>query len=212
MDIVKLRNLVLEAVHDDLGHQGTDRTLNFDLNRVFWVGVWKKVKEYCQTCKRCAISNDMIRRPAINNKLHIERKACYYFIEILAIYFTTIEKSKNGLENILVMTDIFTKYSVAIPTRNQRTTTVEKATTARVLRQHWFQYSIPLRIHSDQGRNFELEIISNYVHYMGYIKVVLRHITHKVMDRQNASIVRYMGYYALWVMIRNPIGPIISNN
>ena len=41
-----------------------------------------------------------------------------YWLEILAIDFTTVEKSKNLLENILVMADIFTKYSVAIPIRN----------------------------------------------------------------------------------------------
>ena len=56
-----------------------------------------------------------------------------YPLEILAIDFTAVEKSQNVLENILVMTDIFTKYSVAIPTRNQKATTV-----ARVLRQYWF--------------------------------------------------------------------------
>ena len=50
-----------------------------------------------------------------------------YPLEILAIDFTTFEKSKNGLENILVITDIFTKYSVAIPTRNQKATTVARA-------------------------------------------------------------------------------------
>ena len=54
-----------------------------------------------------------------------------YPLEILAIDFTTVEKSKNGLGNILVMTDIFIKYSVEIPSRNQKATTVP-----RVLRQH----------------------------------------------------------------------------
>ena len=33
-----------------------------------------------------------------------------YYFDILAIDFTVVEKSKNGLENILVMTDIFTIY------------------------------------------------------------------------------------------------------
>ena len=32
------------------------------------------------------------------------------------------------------------------------------------------------------------------------------------MVRQNASIVRYMGYYAFWERIINPIGLVISNN
>ena len=98
---------------------------------MFWVGVCKDIKEYCHVCKICAISNGMIIRLFMGS---IKSKS----LEIFAIDFTTVDKSKNGLENILVMTDIFNKYSVAIPTRNQQATTV-----SRVLRQHWFQYGIP---------------------------------------------------------------------
>ena len=57
MASVELRNLVLEAVHDDLGHLCIDRILNFVADSVFWVGVWIDVKEYYKICKRCAISN-----------------------------------------------------------------------------------------------------------------------------------------------------------
>ena len=144
----ELRELVLSAVHDDLGHQGIDRTTNFVLDRVFWKGVWNDVKEYCKSCRRCAISSALTIKPKMGS-IQAERP-----LEILAIDFTTVEKSINGIENILVLTDIFTKYSVAIPTKNQKSTTV-----ARVLRQYWFQYGIPSRIHSDQGRNFESEVI-----------------------------------------------------
>ena len=62
-----------------------------------------------------------------------------YPLEILAIDFTTVEKNKNGLRNILVMTDIFSKYSVEIPSRNQKATTV-----ARVLRQHSYYGISPI--------------------------------------------------------------------
>ena len=48
----ELRELVLSAVHDDLGHQGIDRTTNFVLDRVFWIGVWNDVKEYCKSCSQ----------------------------------------------------------------------------------------------------------------------------------------------------------------
>ena len=86
--------------------------MNFVLDRVFWVGVRKNVKEYYQTCKIYAISNGMTRRPVMGSI------TAGYSLEILTIDFTTVEKSKNVLENILVMTGVFTKYSVAIPTRN----------------------------------------------------------------------------------------------
>lgn len=37
--------------------------------------------------------------------------------EILAVDFTMLEPSSSGIENILVMTDIFTEYTLAVPTR-----------------------------------------------------------------------------------------------
>lgn len=53
------------------------------------------------------------------------------------------------------MTDIFSKFTQAVPTRDQKATKV-----AKVLTKEWFfRYGIPRRIHSDQGRNFESAII-----------------------------------------------------
>ena len=67
----------------------------------------------------------------------------------------SLEQSKGGYENILVITDHFTRYAQAIPTRNQTA-----QTTARCLWESFIQhYSFPSRIHSDQGRNFESTVI-----------------------------------------------------
>ncbi|KAL2099270.1 hypothetical protein ACEWY4_005750 [Coilia grayii] len=75
--------------------------------------------------------------------------------EILAIDFTLLEPSRNGLENVLVLTDVFSKYTQAIPTRDQRASTV-----AQVLINEWFyKFGVPSRIHSDQGRSFESSLI-----------------------------------------------------
>ena len=54
-----------------------------------------------------------------------------------------------------MVTDHFTKYSQAYPTRDQKATTV-----AKVLFNNFItHYGFPVRIHSDQGRNFEGQII-----------------------------------------------------
>ena len=59
------------------------------------------------------------------------------------------------MDDVLVMTDSYTKYAVAVPCRDQSASTV-----ARVLRDHWFpHYGVPAQIHSDQGRNFESRLI-----------------------------------------------------
>lgn len=73
--------------------------------------------------------------------------------EILTIDYT--EPSRNGLENVLVMTDVFSKYMLAVPTRDQQASTV-----VQVLVAEWFfRFGVPARIHSDQGRNFESLLI-----------------------------------------------------
>jgi transposase InsO family protein len=49
------------------------------------------------------------------------------------------------------MTDVFSKYTQAVPTKDQSAITV-----AKILVDSWFnRFGVPRRIHSDQGRNFE---------------------------------------------------------
>ena len=45
---------------------------------------------------------------------------------IVAMDFTQIEKSTSGIENVLVFTDVFTKYTITIPTRDQTAKTVSR--------------------------------------------------------------------------------------
>ena len=56
-----------------------------------------------------------------------------------------LEPSSDGRENVLVLTDVFTKYTIAVATRNQRAETV-----ARVLVNEWFfVFGVPLWLHSE---------------------------------------------------------------
>jgi len=45
--------------------------------------------------------------------------------EMLSVDFTVLEK-RMGMENILIITDIFSRYSFAFPTKDQKATTVAK--------------------------------------------------------------------------------------
>ena len=56
-------------------------------------------------------------------------------LELLCIDFTKADIAKGGKENILVLTDAFSKYSQAIITNNQKALTV-----AKILVEKWFMF------------------------------------------------------------------------
>ena len=74
--------------------------------------------------------------------------------ELIAVDFTVLEKS-CGIENVLVITDVFSKFTQAIPCKDQKACTV-----AQCLNKNWFSYfGISAGIHSDREQCFEGNII-----------------------------------------------------
>lgn len=146
------RNTILCALHDDLGHQGRDRTSSLVKERYFWPGMDGDIRRKVQNCDRC-----------IRQKVPPQRAAELVPItstapmEIVCVDYLSLETSKGGYENVLVITDHFTRYAMAIPTRNQTA-----KTTARALFECFFlHYGFPAKLHSDRGQNFESKTIRN---------------------------------------------------
>ena len=70
---------------------------------------------------------------------------------------TKVNPLKDSKENILVLTDAFTKFSLAFVTPNQKVIII-----AKILVVKWFYvYGIPACIHSDKGQSFDNEIMSH---------------------------------------------------
>ena len=132
------------------GHQAVEKTTQLAVQRCYWPGMESAIRSYCEKCQRCLLAK-------AGKKLHPKMGSLIAKepLEVLAMDFTVLESSSNGYENVLVLTDAFTKYTQAIPTKDQRATTVAKA-----LVQNWFvRFGVPKRLHSDQGRNFESNIV-----------------------------------------------------
>ena len=141
---------VLQSAH--LGHQGRDRTLEILKTRCYWVGMVRDVQEYVSKCTVCSIAKPAgigIRAPP--SSILASRP-----LEMVSMDFTLLERDKHGYENVLVLTDTYTRFAVAVPTRNQTAATV-----ARVLVDRWFStFGVPERLHSDQGKAFESKIVT----------------------------------------------------
>lgn len=86
--------------------------------------------------------------------------------DLVCIDFLSIEPDSRGLSNVLVLTDHFTRYAQAFVTKDQKALTV-----AKVLCDKFFvHYSLPTRIHSHQGSDFESGLIKEMLSMLGIRK------------------------------------------
>ena len=158
----RLRSLVLEAAHDHWGHQGTGRTLSFLKKHCFWPGITGCVQEHIRRCFKCTVA----KAPTPTIKPPMRHILASRPMERLFLDFLKLDPGCGNVEDVLVMTDSFTKYAIAVPCRDQAAPTV-----ARVLRDRWFaHYGVPAQIHTDQGRNFESRLIHELCSLYGISK------------------------------------------
>ncbi|GFS12764.1 Pol polyprotein [Elysia marginata] len=148
--------------HDMSGHQGPERTLQTLRKRFFWVGMHHDVFDYCRRCHRCQVAKapaqTIFRAPA-----HITAN---YPLEMIAVDFTQMEMSSDGRDTVLVITDVFSKWAMAVPVRDQTAKTVVKV----LIEEGFTVFGATARIHSDQGRAFEAEVVRELCDHYGIEK------------------------------------------
>ena len=103
----KFQQVALNHMHDKMGHLGRDRSLELLHERYFWVGMHKSVVDHVTHCNRCIRRKELHppRAPLVNTTTTQP-------LELVCMDFLKLEPSR-GAENILVVTDHFTKYSQA---------------------------------------------------------------------------------------------------
>ena len=147
---VVYHDIALAGLHYEAGHQGRDRTISLVKSRFYWPGMDGDVEKYIKNCPRC------IRRKAQGKtaaKLVVVDST--YPMDLVCMDFLSFEISAGSYEHILVITDHFTRYAQAIPLRNQ----TAKTTSSLLFNTFVCHYGFSSRLHSDQGRNFESEVI-----------------------------------------------------
>ena len=143
-------NVALQYIHCGMGHPGRDKTLAMTRDRFYWPNMNADVDHFIKNCKRC-----LLRKTPTTERAPLTSIHTYQPLELLCVDYLTLEPCKGGTQNILVITDHFTKYAQAIPTKNQ----TAKTTAEALFKNFIVHYGIPTTLHSDQGQQFESHII-----------------------------------------------------
>ncbi|XP_075771602.1 uncharacterized protein LOC142823854 [Pelodiscus sinensis] len=143
----RFRREVLELGHAVpwAGHLGREKTLDRVLQRFFWPGIFRAVRDFCDSCPECQRTAPA-RVP----------KAPLVPMPIVAVPFERIamdlvgplEPSGRGHRYIMVVVDYATRYPEAIPLRNTKAPTL-----ARELLRIFSRVGLPQAILTDQGPN-----------------------------------------------------------
>lgn len=156
------RERALHGLHDEVGHLGPERVLSLARARFFWPRMKESIDKKCQTCGRCTRRKAQPQRaaPMVNIKTT-------YPLQLVCMDYLSLEPDSHDTRNILVITDHFTKFAVAVPTKDQKARTVARALWENFL----VHYGFPSRLHSDQGRDFESHTIKELCSLIGADKV-----------------------------------------
>ena len=160
-----LQESVLEELHagDTGGHLGVDKTVHKLKQRFYWPGHFRDVENWCKTCHSCVTR----KTPAPKSRGALSGIPSGSPMQLISVDIVgPFPESNDGNKYILVVVDQFTKWSEAYPIPNQEATTV-----ADVLTREWFfRFSSPECLHSDQGRQFESQLIRELCTILGIRK------------------------------------------
>uniref|UniRef100_A0A672F450 Integrase catalytic domain-containing protein n=1 Tax=Salarias fasciatus TaxID=181472 RepID=A0A672F450_SALFA len=147
-----------------------------------FIDVEKKVR----TCERCVRRKARAEKTAPLVNIHTSRP-----LELICIDYLSLEPDGRGTKNILVITDHFTKYAIAVPTADQKAKTVAKT----LWNSFFVHYGMPERIHSDQGRDFESALIKELCQLLGIKKTRTTpyHPRGNPVERFNRTLLEMLG-------------------
>ncbi|XP_068118921.1 uncharacterized protein [Hyperolius riggenbachi] len=157
----KHRTTVLGALHDEHGHLGAERTFHLVRDRFYWPCMKAEVESYCHSCLRCIQRKTLSSRAAPMGHLQSQSP-----MELVCMDFLCLEPDSSGQGNVLVVTDHFTRYAQAFPTKDQKASTVAKV----LIEKFFVHYGLPQKLHSDQGRDFESKLIKELLSMLGVKK------------------------------------------
>ena len=152
----EIRKEVLHELHAGAvgGHLGEEKTLGRLKERFYWPGHFTDVRNWCKTCAACA----MRKTPPTRGRAPLKNIQVGYPMQMVAMdILGPLPESDSGNSYLLVASDYFTRWVEVYAIPNQEALTVAK----KLVDEMFCRFSPPEQLHSDQGRQFESELIQH---------------------------------------------------
>ena len=144
---VAQRCMALNGVHRDAGHQGQHQTVALAQERFWWPMMVEDCHAIVRGCPCCqAFEGEVPRAPLFPIRV-------YALLELVHLNYTSIESMMElnkhpVVKNVLVMTDHFMRYALAVVTKDQMAKTV-----AKVFYECFIAvFGVPAKLLSDRGQ------------------------------------------------------------
>ena len=146
---VSQRQMALNGLHYDAGHQGQQRTLALTQEKFWWPMMAEDCHAIVRGCPHCqAFEGEVPKAPLCPMKV-------YAPLDLVHLYYTSIESMMElnkppMVKNVLVMTDHFMRYALVLVMKDQTAKTVMKVFYKCFIA----VFGVPVKLLSDRGVNF----------------------------------------------------------
>ena len=187
------RELVLKQLHDGKSgaHLGVKKTLHKVRDRYFWFKLRKDVELWVKKCDMCNSRKGTLRK----SKAPLQTYKVGAPNERVAIDFMgPFVKTDRGNRFMMVVGDLFTKWTECYSIENLEASTVAKVLVDRYI-SHW---GCPLIIHTDQGKTFESKLFQELCRLLGIEKTrssSFRPQSNGFIEKHNHTIIKMLTPY-----------------
>ncbi|KAL5460004.1 hypothetical protein EMCRGX_G033412 [Ephydatia muelleri] len=145
---------VLKELHEGAvgGHLGESKMLGRLKERFYWPSCSEAVSDWCKSCIKCATRKTTVPKP----RAGLQTIRAGYPMQIVCVdIMGPLPETERGSKYVLVVADYYTKWVEVYGIPNQEATTVA----VKLVDEMFCRFSPPEQLHSDQGRQFESQLI-----------------------------------------------------